>query len=149
MNLEGKYKFVQTKNGKRIGETGWIKNIIVLNDTRGMNIFLRQLIGDDTYPLEITKAKIGTGTATATAADTNLVGGTVVDNILVAIATGTVNSIELKFFASDLQVPEGVYGEIGLFCENQLFARSVISPAFTKTPGVDTTIVYSISASVS
>ena len=119
----------------------------MLGTGTGMNLFLRQLIADTTYGIAVTKLKLGTGSTAPTAADTDLETPTV-DDILVATRTliGD-DTVELKFFATDLQVPADTYHEVGLFVGDQIFARSIITPAFTKASGVDTSIQYHIAVS--
>jgi hypothetical protein len=148
MQIKGKYKFVQTVNDK-IRESDWIHNLIMVNDGNGMNIFIRQLGNNTDYPLAITRAQLGTDN---TAVDISQNQGNLptpeVENILIANRTFIDDdTIEFKFFASDLQVPDDTYNEIRLLAGDQLFARSIISPAFEKATGVDTTIIYQITVS--
>jgi len=146
VSISGKYRFKiwDAKTGKLIRTTQWNKNLIVVNENSGLNIAVKNLLGNFTYNLEITKAKMGTGTATPNSNDTDLK-NPVVDNI--ALANKNENStseVFLEFFISDAECPNGTYYEFGIFCGNRLFARSLISPALTKSTGQDITAEYTI-----
>ena len=143
MTIRGRYKFV-TSDGK---ESPWYHNLIMLGDGTGMNLFIRKLGNNDDYGIAVTKLKLGTGNTAPTISDTDLDTPTVDDVVVTNRTFIDDDTVELKFFATDLQVPDDTYNEVGLFVGEQLFARSIISPAFTKASGVDTTIVYSISVS--
>jgi hypothetical protein len=154
MILKGRYKFITYKlqeHSNAVEQTGWYHNIIVLNYdgdiSRGMNTFIRNLGNDLTVTLPIVKAKLGIGSPVLDIATTDLTDATV-DDILIANTTFIDdNTIEFKFFASDLQVPDDDYTEIGLFMgDDRLFSLSAIDPVFEKATGVDTTIIYQIMA---
>ncbi len=125
----------------------WIKNLIVSSEGYGLNIICRHLSGDDSIPLEISEMQIGSNSTAATSADTGL-HTAVVTGISRASQTITGSQVSLSFFASDLELPNGTYRELGIFCGNEgsrrLFARSVISPEYTKSSAEDTTIEYII-----
>jgi hypothetical protein len=141
MKIIGRYKFL-TSDGK---ESPWHKNRIMLGTGTGMNLFIRQLGADTTYGIAATKLKLGTGTTAVATSQADLATPTV-DNIIVTnrIFVGD-DEVQLKFFATDLQVANATYNEVGIFVGSQMFTRSLISPAFVKASGVDTTILYSIS----
>lgn len=147
--IKGKFRFKVYKAGTKelLRVTDWTENLIVLNENRGLNIFLKNLCGNFTYNLEITKAKMGDDDTPPTSNDTDL-GNVVVDNILIAKRTETaVNEVTFEFFISDAEMPEQTYKEFGIFCGDQLFARALISPTFTKHTGEDVTAEYIITAS--
>lgn len=140
MHLRGRYKFI-TADGK---ETPWHENLIMLGDGTGMNLFIRQLGNNQDYGMAVTHLKLGLGNTAPTEADTDLENANT-DPIVVTQRTFIGDDeVEFKFFATDLQVPDETYNEVGLYVGNQLFARSIINPAFVKASGVDTTIIYSI-----
>ncbi len=144
--IKGRYKIKTFKAGTKelLRESEWIDNLIVLNVNHGLNLFVKRLIGGTTYDLEITKAKIGDDNTPATDADTDL-GNVLVDNILVARASETADGVALiEFFVADADLPDDSYEEFGIYCGNQLFARSIISPAYTKASGEDTQIEYTL-----
>lgn len=144
--IRGKFRIITYKAGtkKVLRRSDWNENLIVFNEGSGMNLVAKRLIGNKTYDLEITQAKIGDDNTAATDDDVDL-GNTILDGILVATAeeTGT-SQITLEFFIADAELPEDTYEEFGIFAEDQLFARSIISPAYVKGVGEDTKIEYII-----
>ena len=141
----GKYRIItrDSVTGKVIKTSPWIKNLIMLGTNTGVNLLLARLANVLTYDVIITSAEIGTGTNTPTAADTNLQ-TPVVTGIAVASASVSSGSILLSFFIPSASLANGTYNEFGLRCGTQLFARSIISPAYTKGSNQDTTIEYTI-----
>lgn len=120
-----------------------IQNLIVISANYGLNLVAQSLIGLTTYPLEITQGKIGTGTTTPTNADTDLE-TTTLSGILRANQSHALGVAEIQFFIADSELTNGTYNEFGIFCGAQLFARSIISPAFTKATSEDTGIDYTL-----
>jgi len=145
MRIIGRLKIKTYKKGTRklLRKTKWIKNLVVLNETRGGNLIVRRLGNDITYDLVITKAKIGTGTAPPVNSDTDLQTpvATIPD---VAQRTIYLDKVLLSFFISDANLPNGTYNEFGVFCADRLFARTLIVPAYVKGTGEDTNIDYEI-----
>lgn len=123
----------------------WHKNLIVSSSGYGLNIICRQLSGDDSIPMEIAEMQIGTGNTAPASGNTGLQ-TPVATGILRADQTVTNNEVSLSFFASDLELPDGTYKELGIFSgavgDRRLFARSIISPDYTKGSAEDTTIEY-------
>ena len=141
--IKGRYKIIGSKNGQQVSDSGWINNHVPFSDGVGINLLIRALGNNSTYPPAITKAKMGTGTTAPDDTDTDLETPTV-DDILIATRNIGIDELELKFFASDAQVPDDTYTEFGIFAVEQLFARSIITPSYVKSSGVDTTIIYNI-----
>jgi hypothetical protein len=144
--VSGMYRFrtyvAGTKKLKRVSP--WIKNLVVSSANRGVNLLIKGLQGDDTYPIEITQAKIGTGTTPAADADTDL-GNIVLAGIPVAVfAEDTNEQLTIQFFIVDGDLANGTYNEFGIFCGARLFARSIISPAYFKGANEDTEVDYVI-----
>ncbi|XOB41803.1 MAG: hypothetical protein ACKKMS_00165 [Candidatus Nealsonbacteria bacterium] len=139
--------WLKLKERKMLRQTGWMKNLVVLNSTgngHGMNLLVKRLINNTTNDLIITQAKIGDDDTAPVNGDTDL-GNPLVSGIVVATATETaVNIATFEFFISDAELPEDDYKEFGIFCGNQLFARSIISPTYTKSIGEDSKIEYKI-----
>lgn len=125
----------------------WNKNLIVSSAGYGLNLIARQLSGDDAIPLEIAELQIGTDNTAAASGNTGL-GTAVATGILRANQNVSGSQASLTFFVADLELPNGTYKELGIFCGNvgdrRLFARSVISPDYTKGSAEDTTIEYII-----
>lgn len=146
--IKGRYRFLKTDSitGDIISISDWIPNLVVNGTGTGINIIARIIGNDNTYPLPITKAKIGTGTTAPTNADTDIEAGGVTKNSVAdqVVSGGTVT---LSFFYTDAELPNNTYTEFAIFCVNQLFARSIISPSYTKGTNEDTTIEYEITVS--
>jgi hypothetical protein len=144
-NMKGTYLIKKYKDGKLIWQSEPMENLIMKSSGYGLNLVMRQLAGDTTYGIEITKAKIGDDDTAPTDNDTDL-GNVLVDNIDIASQSVSNNILVLEIFISDDDLPDDDYKEFGLFIGNQLFARSVISPTYTKASGEDTTIEYTITS---
>lgn len=144
-SFQGKYRIITTdsKTGKVLKTSPWIKNLIMLGTDTGVNILLQNLANITTYSPIITSAEIGTGTTAPTNSDTNLQ-TPVTTGILVASSSVSSGSILLSFFIPSGSLANGTYNEFGLRCGTQLFARSIITPAYTKGSNQDTTIEYTI-----
>ncbi len=125
----------------------WNKNLIVSSSGYGLNVIARQLSGDTSIPLEIKELQIGKGNTSPVAGNTGLQ-TPVTTGILRATQLVTNNQVSLSFFVADLELPNGTYKELGIFCgeagDRRLFARSIISPDYTKGSAEDTTIEYII-----
>jgi hypothetical protein len=134
----------------KLEETRWYHNSISTATNHGFHIIAQRLCGNFTHDLEITQGKIGTGTSTPTPTDTDL--ETVsVDGIFVANQTPSQSSTDatatLEFFVTDEDLPDGTYTEWGIFAQNQLIARSLINPNYTKSTGEDTSAEHVITLS--
>lgn len=146
--IGGRFRFItrdsQTGKVKRISD--WHKNLVVNGTGTGINIIARLLGNDSTYPLPITKAKIGTGTTAPANGDTDLQTPTFTKNTVASqVISGGV--VTISFFLTDAELANGTYTEFGIFCVNQLFARSIISPSYVKGTNEDTTVEYEITVS--
>lgn len=124
----------------------WHKNLVVYSDSHGLGLISRLLVGVNTYPIEITQLKIGTGTTAPVAANTDLE-TTVTSGIIRATQSYTPTIATMEFFIANADLPNGTYTELGIFCGNQLFARSLISPSFTKATNEDVGIEYILTLS--
>lgn len=149
IGIKGKFKIKSFRAGtqKFLRETEWNENLVVFNTTSGLNLVMEALLGSGTLSLEVSKAKLGTGSTAAADANTDLQTATV-DNIIIATEDITAtNKITLTFFAPDADVPNGTYNEVGIFVDSvdpRLFARAIISPAFTKATNEDSQIEYTL-----
>ncbi len=144
--IRGKCRMITYKAGTEIvlRETDWNKNLVVSNTNHGLNLILQHLAGTTTYALEITQAKIGDDNTAATDNDTDL-GNAIVSDIAVATVDETTTSqITWEFFITDSELADDTYEEFGIFATDQLFARSIISPAYVKSTGEDTKVEYVI-----
>lgn len=145
--IKGKYRFIKTDSitGEVLSISPWIKNKVMNGTGTGLNIITRLLGNDSTYPLAITKAKIGTGTNTPANGDTDLQTPVFTKNS-VADQVISGNVVTISFFIADSELTNGTYTEFGIFAVNQLFARSIISPSYVKGTNEDTTIEYQLTA---
>lgn len=143
--LKGKYRIITTdsNSGEVLKTSDWIDNLIMFGADTGVQLLLRRLANDTTYDTIITSAEIGTGTTAPTNADTNLQTPSVT-GIIVASNSVSTGSILLSFFIPSGSLSNGTYNEFGLRCGTKLFARSIITPAYTKGTNQDTTIEYTI-----
>ena len=144
--FKGKYRFNVYRAGTKelIRQTDWIENLIMLGDGYGANIAIKNLLGDWTHNLEITSASVGTGDTAPANSDTNLE-TPILENIQIATREETDDDeATFHFFMNDGQLPDNTYKEFGIFCGTQLFARSLITPAYDKTSGQDIDCEYVI-----
>lgn len=147
--ITGKYTITKYKAGtKEVISTQEVENLVVANNGNGTDLITRQLIGDNTYTIEIDSASIGTGSTTPSTSDTDLE-TPVLEDISRTKGVASPTSVTLDFFIPDATLADGSYSEFGLFCGDQLFARSIISPAFSKSSGEDTAINYQITLTTS
>lgn len=157
--IKGRYRITgRDKSGIIVADTGWVKNLVVLNDEHGLNLIIRNLAGGSyaaDHHLSILKAKMGTGTTPPADADEDLETPTVDDILIATVNVTNPDEVAFKFFASDSDVPDDTYTEFGIFAGDDtkptlqayldaalLFARSIITPSYVKAAGVDTTIEY-------
>jgi hypothetical protein len=141
--MRGRYKITTLKDGKVLGHTDWINNLVMAGLSNGVGLITRQLAGDTSLPLEITSASIGTSATAPAESDTALV-ASVLSGIPIRTKATTAKVLTLSFFITDAELANGTYREFGLFCGTRLFARSNITPAFTKSTGMDAIITYEI-----
>lgn len=126
-----------------------IKNLIVTGTGYGVDILTRALGGDTTYQVEIDSAKIGTGTNTPAASDTDLQTA-VLSGIAVASVSYPGNGqVIISFFIPNADLANNTYTEFGIFANSRLFARSLITPNFTKGSNQNTTVDYTITLTAS
>lgn len=143
-SINGSYIIRKWKAGTKelLWESEPIKNLVVSGvGGYGRNIICRVLAGDNTYPLVITSASIGTGNTAPANSDTALV-TSVFSSISIADVEVTNNVVVFSFFIADGELTNGTYKEFGLFCGARLFARSLISPNYVKGTNEDTTVDY-------
>lgn len=107
---------------------------------------MRQLMGDATYGMEIDSAAIGTGTSAPTDADTGL-GVSVLSGIVPSLQEISNDVGIVSFFIPDGDLADGTYTEFGVFIGGRLFARSLITPNYSKASGNDTSVDYTFDLS--
>lgn len=143
--IKGRYRFrtYQAGTKKLLRTSDWVENLVVTGVNHGTNLILQRLIGEKDFDIEVTSAAIGTGTTVPQASDTDLA-TPVLDGILRATQEIVGNTAVLQFFIADAELPNGTYSEFGLKCGEQLFARSLIQPTYTKSSAEDTTVEYEL-----
>lgn len=148
IGISGQFRIITTdsKTGKVKRTSEWMKNLVVNGTDTGINIIADLLANVTTNPLPITKAKIGTGTNTPANGDTDLQTPVFTKNS-VASASVAGGVVTLSFFITSAELANGTYTEFGIFCVNQLFARAIISPSYSKGTNEDTTVEYQITIS--
>lgn len=141
--MQGKFRYTMYKpdTDEVIYQSEWQKNNITRANGHGYNLVLRALRGDNTYPVEITGAKIGTGTGAPSNTDTNLQNALQDSgsDLIVPVGNSVIvnNVLTLSFFISNAELPNDVYSEWGIFAGSQLFARALLVPAYDKNTGAD------------
>lgn len=146
--IKGKYRIRSFKAGTKelVWEGPWIENLVVSSDGYGRNLIMRQLMGDATYGMEIDSAAIGTGTSAPTDADTGL-GVSVLSGIVPSLQEISNDVGIVSFFIPDGDLADGTYTEFGVFIGGRLFARSLITPNYSKASGNDTSVDYTFDLS--
>lgn len=148
VDAAGRYRIKKYRAGTNalISVSPWIRNKVSTADTHGLNIIARRLSGNTAYDIVITQAKIGTGTTAPTESDTDLE-ATALSGIPLANQGYSGAQATLEFFIPDVDLADGTYTEFGIFAEDQLIARSLILPTYTKASNEDTSIEYIIAFS--
>lgn len=141
--VAGHLTITALKDGVPVRTTGPFPNKVVMSSGYGRNLIARRLAGDDTYSLEIDSASVGDSNTAAADAQTDLL-SPLVEDIPVTNATASGDVVTVDVFVADANLPEDTYEEFGLFCDGRLFARVVISPAYTKASGEDTLFTYEL-----
>jgi hypothetical protein len=127
-------------------ELGPFKNKFVSSEGYGRNLILRQMAGDDTLPIEITKVALGDDDTAAADIDTGL-GNELVDDIALTTISAANNVLSLDVFVADANLADDTYAEFGVFATDRLIARVVMDPAYTKATGEDTLFSYELTIS--
>ena len=148
--FKGRYqiKVLDSVTGELKRTSPWIQNQVMSNNNNGVRVFIQYLLNNKVNPITITSAKIGSGSTTPTVDDTDLE-APVTSNIPIARKANVGGTTaQFEFFITDASLPDGTYNEFGIFMGAIIFARSIISPAFTKATGEDTQITYEVAVSV-
>ena len=136
------YKVFDSKTGELKRQSGKIDNLIVLNATNGLYVVLDRLLGNTENDIVITSASIGTSSQAVSIGDEGLI-EPVLENIPIALKSRISDGeISLTIFINDSELPNDTYNEFGVKVGNKLWARSIITPSFTKSTGEDIQIKY-------
>ncbi len=135
--VRGSLTISTLRDGKLIRRSPVHPNKVVTSSGYGRNLIARALAGDPTYPITIDSAALGDDDTAAADGNTGL-GNSLVSGIPISNSSASSNVLSVDVFVADDNLPDDTYEEFGLFCDGRLFARVVISPAYTKVSGEDT-----------
>lgn len=142
--VAGKLTIRKFREGRLIFQSAPLPNKVVSDaGGYGRNLIARALAGDATYPVTIDSARIGDDDTPAADADSDL-GNVLITDVPITNITVSGDELNLDVFVADSNLPDDTYEEFGLFCDGRLFARIVISPAYTKVSGEDTLFTYTL-----
>jgi hypothetical protein len=126
-------------------------NLVMDSPNYGIDLIIQRLIGLNTYSLNILYGEIGTGSTTPTLGDTALTTPTNRAAVGFQQDYGSTDAI-FQFFFADSQLANETYYEFGTFVDGtstigsgQIFNHALLSPAYEKSAGQDTTIQCDLS----
>ncbi|MFA6158903.1 MAG: hypothetical protein WC763_04775 [Candidatus Paceibacterota bacterium] len=142
----GEVRISGYKDGALVKQTPWMRNKVVSSSGNGRNLILQALSGDYAGSIEITHAELGTGTTAASDSDTDTEDPQ--SRAQRSFVSVSANIITLKFFFSDLNLPDDSYTEFTMWMDGDvglgtgsIFNRLVFSGApYVKATGEDTSI---------
>ena len=121
-------------------------NLVMDSPNYGLDLIIQRLVGNNTYSLNLQWIEIGTGTTAPTVNDTALASPSVRLPLSFLEDFGSTDAI-IQAYVSDANLPNATYGEVGSFVDGsssigsgQLFNHALISPAYSKVSGQDTTV---------
>lgn len=141
--LAGVLTIRKFRDGVLVWESEPIPNKIVMSSGYGRNLIVRQLAGDQTYPLTIDSASLGTSNAARADGQTDLVAPTVT-GIPITNKTAVDGTLSVDVFVGDANLSNGTYREFGLFCALRMFATIAMTSDYVKAPGDDTLFTYQL-----
>lgn len=125
-------------------------NLVMDSAGYGLDILIQRLVGTTTYSGTISHIEIGTGSTTPAASDTGLTTGVARAAVSFSEDYGNTDAI-CQAYIPDANLTNDTYNEMGAFIDGtstlgsgQIFNHALISPAFTKTSGQDTTLEVDI-----
>jgi hypothetical protein len=123
-----------------------VSNLVVDSPNYGLDLIIQRLVGNNTYSLNILWIEIGTGTTTPTVNDTALTTPSLRLPVSFQEDYGATDAI-VQAYVTDGNLPNGTYNEVGSFVDGsastgsgQMFNHALISPAFSKSSGIDVTV---------
>jgi hypothetical protein len=159
-NYASSFRAVQIKEAlKQIKDTHFIRrasespNLIMDSPNYGLDLVIQRLTGNNTYTLNLLWIEIGTGSTTPTVNDTALTTPTVRAAVNFQEDFATTDAI-VQCYITDANLPNATYYEVGSFVDGtssvgsgQIFNHALLSPTYTKTAGVDTTVQIDVTVS--
>jgi hypothetical protein len=128
-------------------------NLIMDSPGYGLDLIIQRLVGMNTYSLNILYGEIGIGATAPALTDTALTAPTNRAAVGFQQDYGTTDAI-FQFFFSDSQLANQTYNEFGTFVDGaatigtgQIFNHSLLTPAYAKSGGTDTSVEVDINVS--
>lgn len=119
----------------------WVENLVMIGETTGLGLITARMAGSTVNDLEITTASIGKGTTDPTIEDLDLE-NPILEDISRTSQSYDSDSVMVGFFIPSSELPNDTYTEFAVFCGDQIFAKSLIDPEFTKSTNEDVGIEY-------
>lgn len=142
--IKGRYRIITKIAGtdEVISTSEWQDNLISNADTHGHNLFIRQLFGDLTYALPITRARFGTVNTAPVATDSDIDTPLAYDIEIASREYVGTTGLTVFFFAPNVFIPEDTYYTFAVYVGTQTFSMSLLDVPFVKGINTDTTIEY-------
>jgi hypothetical protein len=125
-------------------------NLIMDSPNYGLDLIIQRLVGMNAYSLNITFGEIGTGVTAPALSDMALTAPTNRAAVGFQQDYGQTDAI-VQFFFSDSQLVNQAYNEFGTFIDGsstigsgQIFNHALLTPAYNKVSGQDTTVQVDI-----
>jgi hypothetical protein len=129
-----------------IGIAADMKNLVMDSPGYGLDLIIQRLTGNNTYSLNILWIELGTGSTTPTVNDTALTTPSIRLPVSFQEDYGATDAI-IQAYVADANLANGTYNEVGSFVDGtsttgsgQIFNHALISPAYSKVSGQDTTV---------
>jgi hypothetical protein len=125
-------------------------NLVMDSPSYGLDLIIQRLVGINTYSLNLLWIEIGTGTTSPNVNDTGLTSPSLRLPVSFQEDYGATDAI-VQAYVTDANLANATYGEVGSFVDGtstigtgQLFNHALLSPAYAKVSGQDTTIEIDI-----
>lgn len=144
VSFSNRFRFHTYEAGteNEIAVSDWQENVVSIADTHGINLFIRQLFGDVSYALPVTRARFGTTNVTPVESDDDIDTPFAYDIEIADREYISTNGLRLYFFAPDAFIPDDTYYTFATYCGDQTFSMALLDTPFVKSGSVDTTIEY-------
>ncbi len=143
-SLQGRFRFKEyhAVTGELLRTTDWQKNLIMSAEYQGLNAILKLMQGDDSFGIEITRARIGTGNTAVNENQTDLVAPLAYDIQIANVTEINNKTVLYEFFLPDLFIPNNTYREFATYAGTKMFSRALILPVYVKASNTNTTCEY-------
>lgn len=123
-----------------------VTNMVMASPGYGLDLIIQRLTGNNTYSLNVNYLELGIGTTAPTVNDTALTSPSIRLPISYTEDYGAAEAI-IQAYVSDANLPNASYTEVGSFIDGtatigtgQIFNHALVSPAYSKVAGQDTTV---------